>query len=1614
VDPQIQELIERMRELVDIIRSTSKIGLDKDDKDDKVETGGDAAKAFTRGSDKIVNAMATLAVKLEGKAKTAAAEERAVNKFAEQVEKVTATQDSAAKIIAEAAAAAAKALAEANEAARLAARTDQQIAADKRSANIKKLGEDAQAAKKSLTRTEQVWKDFEDLGSGSQLLKDKFMSLGGNSMTARIGLQALAAGAEGVVKSLAGFGSALDKGQRGAAVGAQALSDLATPLLDFADTIGKIITFGSFLVPGGAIIKGLRIAGGALLSLGSSAGKLSLEYIKVSAAAADALFKSFNSLSEAGATTAGGMDDVFAQLQTLGMTLSEIDKFTTLIGKNGKVLSQFGATAAEGAKMFSEVAGTLVKSDLGQQLAQLGITADEQRESALAYMNIQAKTGQLNLKNTKQLIEESGKFAKELDLSARLTGATRKEALEAKEFAQSEERFRAAQIEAEQTGDTERQADLKLAEEMSVIAKLSGDTVGQLGILQNAAARGAPSTTEGIAAGQTYDVQGITQAGREARARGENLSQAQIMDMMAQSAKKTQSLAGSNAISGAISPLQTGVVAPANFINRNDALTKGATEAGFTGPNARDDFLKTEEGKRIAEANKPGSTTGAMVGADRAQQSAAMMMDSAKAVGMAASVNQRASTAFADAVKVFSKTVGAKQPTGGTYSNAELGTTGTLGTPGTPGTPGTLTTPATLGTAPTPNAPQGRTETGTPISPIAAIQTSAIAESRAAADAAREKAIDAVKKHEEAKAELDIFKKANASREQIAAVEARIAMLAKEREKAEQDEGAASRKVSTQATALKAQQTKDAQEYNKWLNGNVNESKKIGTTLITDEATRQIYAFDEAKLAETDRDNYERFVKRKEQLIKDGIENFEKINKIKAGEISDAEKEKIKANARAQAAKEFTPAAVETGAATVMKTTLPAIPTTPTTPAAAVSAPTAAGAPQTTVKPAAPVASAPQTTVKPAAPVASAPPPVASAPPPVAPVPPPPVPPPPVPPPPVPPPPVPPPPVPPPTEQTAPRSKNKVAKTPKQTEISGQLKEDLISQLSASGITSKTAQANIFGNLEAESKGDVSARESLNYSPERLLKVFPKYFKDLDDAKAVVAQGEEAIGNRVYGNRNGNAANEGYMYRGRGLVQLTGKYNYEKFSKLLNIPDLVTNPDLAADPEISKKIAVAFFKEVQKGGKGGTDLTDISAMGKGVGYVGGQEETNKRAALATKYMAAGGGVVKSTPGGVGIVAGEAGKNEAFVPLPDGKSIPVKQDTTVVKDVQNLSAQVSGLSKLIAGKMITQTGATDDDLGMDIKSSDVLAKLIRTIIPGLGMIEKIGGIGNTVAGVTDTDSKMTGSDKVMEVVKLLVPQVRILAGIYDTISPFLKSDDNTATLAKRPMPVAPVATSLTVDDNQQPTLSTALAAPIAPIAPTALAAPTAPTMSQVADALLASISNINKEISSNTLANPTATPKDSDSTKATTALAASISDLGKITGNNPLATPNATAAPDWAKMESKLSATMSDFGNLAGTNTPNLGEITSPSIDRADVTSNNIGKLIDELKEQNRSNMKDAMSSVAGELKDAFKGMSPQSSDNSSSQELVAAVNEMVRTQRDTNTISSRILQVSQN
>jgi putative chitinase len=89
-----------------------------------------------------------------------------------------------------------------------------------------------------------------------------------------------------------------------------------------------------------------------------------------------------------------------------------------------------------------------------------------------------------------------------------------------------------------------------------------------------------------------------------------------------------------------------------------------------------------------------------------------------------------------------------------------------------------------------------------------------------------------------------------------------------------------------------------------------------------------------------------------------------------------------------------------------------------------------------------------------------------------------------------------------------------------------------------------------------ESGGFKFLTENLNYKAESLLKVFPKYFKTLDEARAYEKQ-PERIANKIYANRMGNsdeASGDGWRYRGRGLIQLTGHDNYAFFAGSLGIP----------------------------------------------------------------------------------------------------------------------------------------------------------------------------------------------------------------------------------------------------------------------------------------------------------------------------------------------------------------------------------------------------------------------------------------------------------------------------
>jgi putative chitinase len=107
--------------------------------------------------------------------------------------------------------------------------------------------------------------------------------------------------------------------------------------------------------------------------------------------------------------------------------------------------------------------------------------------------------------------------------------------------------------------------------------------------------------------------------------------------------------------------------------------------------------------------------------------------------------------------------------------------------------------------------------------------------------------------------------------------------------------------------------------------------------------------------------------------------------------------------------------------------------------------------------------------------------------------------------------------------------------------------------------------AHFLAQCGHESGGFKLTNENLNYSADGLKKIFPKYFTQAGLAESYARQPEK-IASRVYGGRMGNgdeSTKEGYKFRGRGYIQLTGKSNYSEFDKFVN-EDILANPDLVA------------------------------------------------------------------------------------------------------------------------------------------------------------------------------------------------------------------------------------------------------------------------------------------------------------------------------------------------------------------------------------------------------------------------------------------------------------------
>lgn len=134
--------------------------------------------------------------------------------------------------------------------------------------------------------------------------------------------------------------------------------------------------------------------------------------------------------------------------------------------------------------------------------------------------------------------------------------------------------------------------------------------------------------------------------------------------------------------------------------------------------------------------------------------------------------------------------------------------------------------------------------------------------------------------------------------------------------------------------------------------------------------------------------------------------------------------------------------------------------------------------------------------------------------------------------------------------------------------LTGKLPQAVIDQIpeaaSKFGITTNLRLAHFLAQCALESTNFTATVENMNYSAQRLLQVFPKYFKNVD--VNAYARNPQKIGSRVYANRMGNgdeASGDGFKYRGRGYIQLTGKNNYQSFTNHIG-EDCVASPDLVA------------------------------------------------------------------------------------------------------------------------------------------------------------------------------------------------------------------------------------------------------------------------------------------------------------------------------------------------------------------------------------------------------------------------------------------------------------------
>lgn len=236
------------------------------------------------------------------------------------------------------------------------------------------------------------------------------------------------------------------------------------------------------------------------------------------------------------------------------------------------------------------------------------------------------------------------------------------------------------------------------------------------------------------------------------------------------------------------------------------------------------------------------------------------------------------------------------------------------------------------------------------------------------------------------------------------------------------------------------------------------------------------------------------------------------------------------------------------------------------------------------------------------------------------------------------------------------------------------------------GFDTVDAQSELIAQCAHESAGFTAFSENLNYSAERLVQVWPRRFRTIDDARAF-AKNPQALANNVYGNRMGNrpGTDDGWNFRGSGALQHTGRSEYDRVARRLGSPAL-TQPDILRDPTRAVTMwqaAATFF--IDRGALAPAKKGDTAEVTRLVN--GGVNGLADRKLLKSRAMAA--------------LMGEK--------LPIGK--------TTVEEANDAKRRAKNTTVATAGATPTTGGAGK---GAGLEPGQVAVLMLAVIIVGVGI------------------------------------------------------------------------------------------------------------------------------------------------------------------------------------------------------------------------------------------------------------------------------------------------------